>query len=151
MKIRIETTDGDDEIVIKCRHPDGRTAQLSAIIEGIIRQNSEQLLFIGNTEYYIDRSEILFFETSDGKVYAHTADRMLRCEHKLFELEEIMPPYFVRISKSAIANVLLISSMSRELIGNGSITFKGSDKVAYFSRSYYKKLKEKIEEMRFDK
>lgn len=149
MKIRVETTEDEDEIVIKCRHPDEGAELLRRLIDSGVIAKSELLLYVGNTEYYVDKNAVLFFETCDGRVYAHTAGQMLRCDYKLFELEAIMPAHFVRISKSAIANIKLISSLSRELTGNGRITFKDSDKAAYFSRAYYKLLKDKIDEVRF--
>lgn len=150
VKVRIEISpDTEEEIIIKCRELDEHTQKIRDMLEDLSKVDSELLLFIGNTEYYIKKSDILFFEISDHKVFAHTKDKMLRTEHKLFELEDIMPSYFVRISKSVIANVKLISSLSRELTGNGKITFKSSDKFTYFSRGYYKKLKDKIDEVRF--
>ena len=38
-----------------------------------------------------------------------------------------------------------------DVTGNGEITFKSCEKRAYFSRGYYKKLREKIDEVRFGK
>ena len=149
MKIRIEPTDLDEEIVIRCKSPETKGEMLREAVLNAVRSTWELLLYLGTTEYYVPRDDVMFFETSDGKVYAHTAERMLRCEHKLFELCDIMPSYFVRISKSAIANVKLISSLSRELTGNGCITFRDSDKSVYFSRAYYRQLKDRIEEVRF--
>ena len=109
------------------------------------------MLTIGTTEYFIQKSDILFFESVDGKVFAHTASGMYTAPYKLFELENIMPAYFVRIAKSAIANIYAISSLRRDLTGTGEITFKGCDKKTYFSRGYYKLLRNKIDEMRFGK
>ena len=76
---------------------------------------------------------------------------MIFLQDKLFELEDIMPSYFVRISKSTIANIKAISSLRREVIGNGEVTFKNCERRAYFSRGYYKSLREKIDEVRFGK
>lgn len=152
MKVRIEIVpDGDEEIIIRCRQMDEQAELARNFLEGMLGGQSELLLFLGNTEHYIKKEDILFFESSDGKVFAHTADKMLRTDYKLFELEDIMPSYFVRISKSAVANVKLISSLSRELTGNGALTFKGTDKQVYFSRAYHRQLKDKIEEVRFSK
>jgi DNA-binding LytR/AlgR family response regulator len=95
--------------------------------------------------------EIIFFEAYDGKIFAHTKDKTFNCEYKLFELENILPSSFARISKSTVANVMQISYLRRELVGNGEIGFKGCDKRTYFSRSYYKILKDKIDEMRLGK
>jgi len=150
MKVRVEVSqDGEEEIVIRCKKIDERTEMIRDIIENVAKSKRELLLYIGNTEYYVAKDDILFFEASEGRVFAHTKDSMLRTTYKLFELEDIMPSYFVRISKSVIANVKVISSLSRELTGNGKITFKSSEKYAYFSRAYYKSLKDKIDEVRF--
>lgn len=150
MKIRIEI-DGDapEEIVIRCREHTDEVKLIESVVENILRGGSELALSIGNREYYVEKNEILFFETYDGRVCAHTKDRMYQSDYKLFELEDLLPAYFVRISKSVIANVRKISSLCRELTGNGEITFKECDKTTYFSRGYYKILKEKIEEVRF--
>jgi len=149
VNVRVEiVSDSDDEIVIRCQRRTDRIAYLEAAINKLTT-GSDMLLYIGTTEYYISKDEILFFETYDGKVYAHTRDHMYMTPHKLFEIETVMPPFFVRISKSVIANIRLISSLHRELTGNGEITFKDSDKITHFSRGYYRALKDKIEEVRF--
>ena len=152
MKIRIEIAeDAPEEVIIRCRERTEEVKLIESVVENILKGGSELALCLGNREYYVEKSEILFFETFDGKVYAHTKDRIYQTDYKLFQLEDLLPSYFVRISKSAIANVRKISSLGRELTGNGEITFKGCDKVAYFSRGYYKILRDKIEEVRFRK
>lgn len=152
MKIRIEISEnGEEEVVIKCKERTESIDTLVETIEGAVRGNSLLVLYIGNTEYYIAKNEILFFETSDSKVYAHTKDHMYMTYYRLFELENIMPPYFVRVSKSVVANIKKIGSLHRELTGNGEISFTDNDKKTYFSRGYYNILKDKIEEVRFGK
>lgn len=152
MKIRIEISDTEaEEVIIKCRERTEKIAALEQAIENAVKGDNILVLYKDNTEYYIPKKEILFFETYDGKVYAHTKDRMYKTGHKLFELADIMPSYFVRISKSVIANVRQINSLRRELTGNGEITFSGCDKSTYFSRGYYNVLKDKLEEMRNQK
>lgn len=150
MKTRIERAD-NEEIVIRCREYNDRIKHLRATVEAALRCESEMALYIEGTEYLVSKNDILFFESSAGKVFAHTADRMYTAPHKLFELEESMPPSFVRVSKSVIVNVMNVASLKRELIGNGEFTFRGSDKKTYFSRTYYKLLQYKIDEMRLKK
>lgn len=152
MKIRIElSADTEEEIIIKCKEESEKINLIRAVLTNLIKGGSELKVFVGNTEYYVSKDDILFFETLDSKVYAHTKDKMYFTDARLFELEELMPSYFTRISKSAIVNVKQISSLRRELTGNGELTFKGSDKNTYFSRSYFKMLNDKIEEVRFSK
>ncbi len=150
MKIRIEICDeGEEEIILRCKSYDERIKQVEGALNGIVKSRRELTLYIGNTEYYVSISDILFFETQNGRVYAHTPDRMYTASYKLFELENMLPSSFVRISKSSIANVMRISSLSRELVGNGEISFYKTEKKTYFSRAYYKILKDRIEEIRF--
>ncbi len=154
MRIRVElSTESEEEIVIRCREESEEIRRLCSLIEHATQANEEGdlPLRLGNTEYFVPKQEVLFFETYDGKVYAHTKTGMLQTDLRLFELEQSLPYYFLRVSKSAIVNVRMIASLKRELTGNGSVTFKESDKLAYFSRAYHKILKDKIEEVRFSK
>ena len=152
MKIRTEICDdGQEEIIIKCRARTDQIRNIESILEDLVATDREMILYSSGVEHYVPIKEILFFEAYDGKVYAHTSDKNFTCEYKLFELENILPSSFARISKSTVANVMLISYLKRELVGNGEIGFKGCDKRAYFSRSYYKVLRDKIDEMRLGK
>lgn len=150
MRIRIETGE-DEEIVIRCREPNEKTYALRAAIEDVMRGENEIRLTSDGREHFLPKSEILFFESSEGKVYAHTANEIYTAPYKLFELEDIMSSSFVRISKSVIVNLLQIRSIRREVVGNGELTFRNSYKKTYFSRAYYKLLQYKIEEMRLGK
>lgn len=150
MKIRVEICeDGDEEIIIRCKSYDEKIGRIQSAIESLSKGRRTIALNVGNQEFFVPVSDILYFETFDGKVCAHTADNAFVAPYKLFELENILPASFIRISKSSIANVMRINSLSRELVGNGEITFSGSDKKIYFSRAYYKALRDRINEIRF--
>ncbi len=152
MRIRTEICDeGCDEIIIRCSSQTNRIKNIETVLESLLMSEREMTLQLSGTEYYVPIKEILFFEAFDGKVYSHTAERMYMTPYKLFELENIMPSSFVRISKSTIANIMLITSLHREIVGNGEISFRGCEKKAYFSRGYYKVLRDKIDEMRLGK
>ena len=150
MKIRTEISDSE-EIVIRCREQNDRIRALESAIEVALRGENEIMLLSSGAEYFIPKADILFFESSDGKVYAHTKDAIYTAPYKLFELEELLPPFFVRISKSTIANVSEIAYLRRELVGNGEMGFRSCDKKVYFSRAYFKLLQYKIDEMRLKK
>ena len=152
MKIKTEiSADGEEEILIRCKSKTDQIRRIEAILENLLIGGKEMVLTIAGTEHYVPIKDILFFESLAGKICAHTKERMFTCEYKLYELEAILPSFFVRISKSTIANVMPITSLRRELVGNGEITFKDCGKKAYFSRGYYKPLRDKIDEMRLGK
>ena len=152
MKIRTEICDdGQEEIIIKCRARTDQIRNIEAMLENLVATDREMILHSSGVEYYVPIKEILFFEAYDGKIYAHTKDKTFTCEYKLFELESILPSSFLRISKSTVANIMMISYLKRELVGNGELGFKGCEKRTYFARSYYKILRDKIDEMRLRK
>ncbi len=140
-----------DEIIIRCRSKSDKIRLLEAAIENVLAGETELVLFIRDTEYYVPKGDILFFETEEGKVKAHTAQRIFTSDCKLFELEEMMPRYFVRVSKSCILNVKKIESITRNPIGASEVRLRGCEKRVYVSRSYYKILKDKINEVRLSK
>ncbi len=146
MKIRTEISDSE-EILIRCRTRNEKIRALEAAIEEALRGENTLTLTLSGTEYFVSKSDILYFESTDGKIYAHTKDRIYTAPYKLFELESILPSHFVRVSKSAIANVGRVASMRRELVGNGELTFQESEKSVWFSRAYYKLLQYKIDEL----
>ena len=90
----------------------------------------------------------MFFETETKGIIAHTKEDVFLAKYKLYELEEILPGNFLRISKSGIVNMNKIFSITRNLTGASEIEFKGTHKKIFVSRSYYKVLKDKLEEKR---
>ena len=103
MKVRIEIDDSlnEDEIVIRTKE---YTEELQQLISNFKSKPSIQF-FKQDTEYYLDLDAILFFESDNGRVYAHTANDMFFTTQKLYELENILPNSFLRISKSTIVNI----------------------------------------------
>ncbi len=149
MHIRFEFSEqAEEEIVIRCRAPSEQCHRIMNAIESVLSGSSAIRLTRDNTEYIVAHSEILYFESGDNRVYAHTKDALYTAPYTLSNLEHLLPHNFVRVSKSCIVNVMHIARLRRELVGNGEIGFTDSDKITYFSRTCYKRLYEKIEEMR---
>lgn len=149
MKIRIETeADIEEEIVIKCRQLTPEIIRLQQTLSDMTGRGSQLALFRGDTEYYIETADILFFETEGTSVMAHTAAEAYETRLRLYELEELLPASFMRISKSSIVNTDRIYSINRNLAASSAVEFQGTHKQVYVSRGYYKALKEKLEEKR---
>jgi len=148
MNIRIEISDEitEDEVVIRCREV---TSQVQKIQKLILEESASapQLIFYkDNQEYYFPLKEILFFETSESVVYAHTRGDTFRIRLKLYELEDALPRAFVRISKSTIVNIEHIMMVNRNLTSSSLIQFYKSHKQVYASRRYYKSLSQRLNE-----
>lgn len=147
MKIRIETSD-TEEIVIRCREKNDHIKRIELAIEEALMHDDTITLSAGGADCFVPRSEILYFESSNGSVYAHTSSHIYTAHYKLCELEDMMAPRFARVSKSAVANLMRVSSVKREVVGNGILTFYDCDKKVWFSRAYFKLLQYKLNEMR---
>lgn len=157
MKVRIEFEPEleENEILIRCKKLDETTQKIQQSIADIIAAEScwtfyktDQKKGDTPTEYFLPLEQILFFETSQSGISAHTAEDMYETKYKLYELEEKLPGYFMRISKSTIINVNHIYAITRNLTASSAVEFVGTHKQVYVSRLYYKPLKERLEEKR---
>ena len=149
MKTRIEVdeTTLENEVVIRCAGLTKEVQMIQQALSEIVAGNQRFIFYKGETEYYMSLDEILFFETENGTINVHTAYDVYQTKYKLYELEERLPGYFMRVSKSAILNVDKIYSMTKNL-STCLVQFTKSHKQVYVSRYYFKPLKEKLEEMR---
>ena len=149
MKVRIEIDDSvtEDEVVIRCRSFDSNAARIQQAVTELTQQ-SDLSFFKDNTEYYMPIDRILFFETAQSGIDAHTADDVFTIKKKLYELEEVLPRYFMRVSKSAILNLNMVYSVEKNITASSLVRFRGSTKIVYVSRIYYKAMKQRLDERR---
>lgn len=153
MKIRMEIDDGiaEDEIVIRCKELTDEIVSLQRQISEAANQKMQLHVTKGEKEYFITVEEILFLETADQFVAVHTKEQIYATKQKLYELEELLPGIFMRVSKSTILNTSLIRSIHKNITGASEVEFAGTMKKAYVSRSYIKALMSKLEEKRIKK
>lgn len=150
MKIRIDIDENltEDEILIRCRTLDGKTQRIYENLQEFSKESSQIVLTKGTVEYYLPLKLLLFFETEDNTVRAHTRDDVYETSYKLYELLEHLPGYFMRVSKSTILNMNQVYSISRNLTASSEVQFYNTHKQVYVSRNYYKELKIRLEEKR---
>ena len=141
----------EEQVIINCHELNENIINIQKTISAMENQSLKIELKQGEKEFYIDVGEILFFETDNNQVMAHTANEIFLTGSKLYELEKILPWYFSRISKSAILNVKKVYAITRNLTASSLIEFEGTPKHVYVSRAYYKPLKEKLEEEALNK
>ena len=148
MQVRMEKIEDGrpDEVVVFCRKI---TPEVEAVIQMLKQREHSQLtpsFFKGDEQYYLSLREILFFETDSDRVFAHTTDESFEVRQRLFELEAMLPGYFVRVSKSAIVSVLHVYSIQKGLTRVNLISFRHSHKEVYGSRLYSNELFRKMNE-----
>jgi DNA-binding LytR/AlgR family response regulator len=147
MRTRIEQIgDGEpEEVIIRCRQV---TPEIEAVARQLERMEKHRALpafFKGDMQYYLSLAEILFFETDDERVFAHTVNDSFETRMRLYELESILPGNFVRVSRSAIANIQHVFSIQKGLTRVVQVSFRKSHKVLYCSRLYSNNLISKME------
>lgn len=113
MKTRIEIKDNisSDEAVIYCREITPEIEKLARLLQKDNKSFDDISFLKDDQEFFFDLSEVLFFETENQVVYAHTKSDSFKTKNKLYELEKILPLYFTRISKSTIVNTVHIYSI----------------------------------------
>lgn len=150
MKIRIEIDENltEDEVIICCRELSASINAVQKAVSDTVNASQKFPFYKGNTEYYLALEEILFFETDEGGINAHTKEEIYQTKYKLYELEDMLPGFFMRVSKSAILNTNHIYSINRNLTASSVVAFQGTHKQVYVSRYYYKPLISKLEEKR---
>ncbi len=150
MKIKIEIDENltEEEIVIRGSSLTEEMAAVQKAVADVLARKQTLTFYKNETEYYIPLQDVLFFETDDGGISAHTADDVYTVKYKLYELEKVLPRNFIRVSKSTILNVSKVYSVERNLTASSIVQFAGSHKQVYVSRYYYKSLKISLEEKR---
>lgn len=145
MKIRIEVLDGleEDEVVIRCAQMDETIQRIHRFIAD--QETAPMVFYKDSTEFYFPLGDVLFFETEGESVYAHTAGDSFRVTHRLYELEQLLPGQFVRISKSTIVNARQVHAITRNLAAASLVELRGTHKHVYVSRRYFAALKEKLQ------
>ncbi|WP_025023464.1 LytTR family DNA-binding domain-containing protein [Companilactobacillus nodensis] len=150
MKIRVDVSSDypEREIIIKSPLDDDELKKLVKQIKIIQNELSQINGYIGETVYSLELKNILFFETNDRNVYAHTVNNAFLIHYRLYELEEKLPDNYLRISKSSILNLNEISSLTRSVTGN-LVQFKNTYKTLYVSRRFLKDLKNSLDKREF--
>lgn len=104
MKFRVEHTDGEDEVVIRCREVTPKIERLLDILEGdggrlvgVTESGAKSVIAIG---------DILYIESVDGRTYVYTEQEVVRVDFGLSQLIEYLDDIrFFRCSKSMILNI----------------------------------------------
>ena len=153
MKIKIEIDEDlqEEEIVIRCKSLDDDVISIQKRITDAVNSRMQLEVSKGEKEYYITVDEIFFVETDSSGVVVHTSKDIYETKLRLYELEEILPGNFIRVSKSTILNASKVRAIHKNITGASEVEFMGSSKKVFVSRNYFKLLIAKLEEKRLTK
>lgn len=122
------------------------TEELEEIVQFIKKGKTERLFgVVEDQTILLEPKEIDFVYAENRKVFAALSDRNIEIKMKLYEIEEVLSPHrFTRFSKSVIGNLNKIQRFELAFNGNLCVYFQSGNKE-YITRSYVKKVKEKLE------
>ncbi|SEI57427.1 transcriptional regulator, LytTR family [Streptococcus equinus] len=150
LKITIDVDDSleQDYITIHCKE---LTDDILELQKSLLSKSSSSLrisAFQDDVEHFLELKAIIFMESDGNYILIHTAKDIYRTRRKLYELEELLPRDFIRVSRSTIVNTMRISGIKKNITGASDISFGNSNKKAYASRNYIKLLIEIMDEKR---
>ncbi len=143
MKFRLIIDPEKDEEIVATVH--SRTA-LTDEIEALVCQHADRIP--GYTEddiRLLSVSDIACITVLDGKTYAiDSKNRRYRLKQRLYELEQQLPPSFIRINKSALANESALDRFTVTVAGSVDAIFKCGYRE-YVSRRCFAQIKRRLE------
>ena len=150
MKITIDVDDSlkQDYITIHCKE---LTDDILELQKSLLSKSSSSLrisAFQDDVEHFLELKAIIFMESDGNYILIHTEKDIYKTRRKLYELEELLPRDFIRVSRSTIVNTMRISGIKKNITGASEISFGNSNKKAYASRNYIKLLIEIMDEKR---
>ena len=119
--------------------------QKTKLVEQIERLASEDIL-IGYRDSEAVRllfSEVYCFIVEENKVYALTESERFRLKSRLYQLEEVMPPQFVKLHQSCIANMQKMRRFDASMTGALMVTMQNGY-TDFVSRRNLKTVKERL-------
>ena len=145
MKFNLIITKEEESITL-CVH---KRTPLTDKIEELVSNNEISIEGI-NINGYLEKDivplkleEISRFYAEDDKCYASVDSKTYQIKKRLYQIEEILPSYFIRINKSSIININFIKRFNTSWTANVFVELKDGVRV-YISRRQLKIVKERL-------
>lgn len=146
MKFRLIIDNSKDEEVVATVHS---RSTLTDEIEALVMQyaGSDQIpAYTEDDMKLLKFSDIECITVLDGKTYAiDTRGKRYRLRQRLYELEAVLPSFFIRINKSALANENRLERFSATFSGAVDAVFKCGCRE-YVSRRCFAAIKRRYEQ-----
>lgn len=126
------------QVVIECRQINDEVMRLKYHIELFDKKLQAKK---ENELYFINSSDVLYFESVDNRTFLYTEKDVLEVRQRLYELEVILSGKdFIRISKSQIININKIKSLKPEINRTILATMCNGEQL-YISRKYVRAIR----------
>lgn len=143
MKLKLIIDKEKDEEIVATVH--SRTPLIDEI-EALISKHTNRIPGYAEDDIkMLPVSEIECITVLEGKTYAiDTQNCRYRLKQRLYELEETLPPSFIRINKSTLANETALDRFSVTYAGSVDAVFK-CGYTEYVSRRCFAQIKRRLE------
>ena len=110
----------------------------------ILENNCRVVPVISDSKTIMLKTDAIYYiESVDKRTYVYTKENCYETKYRLYELEDILNFYFLRISKAMIINIRKIRSVKAELNGRMRADLLNGEQIT-ISRAYVKELKGKL-------
>jgi len=143
IEVNVNKREDDPRIEIYAREWSEELQQMMQNLKAFV---SETKLY-GQKEdeiYPLEIDKIIHIYSENNYIFAENDNDRFRLQLRLYELEEMLPKQFVRISQSEIINIHYIHKLKQEVNGFIKIYFKNG-KITHSSRRYLKRIKEVLQ------
>ena len=142
MRVRFEQVESKEKESAVIRATEKTTDILNAI--DLLENGSGGITVTKDrSTWFCKLTQIYYAESVDKHTYVYTKDNCYECRDRLYELEEKLGTYYVRISKSMIVNLRKVRNVSAEP-GGRMVAVLLNDERVIISRSYVKEIKRRL-------
>ena len=142
MQVRFEQVDSKEKESALIRAAEKTSDILNAI--DLLENGSGGIAVTKDrSTYFCKLTMIYYIESVDKHTYVYTKGDCYESRDRLYELEEKLGTYFVRISKSMIVNLRKVRNVSAEPGGRMVAVLLNEERVI-ISRSYVKEIKRRL-------
>ena len=142
MRVRFEQVDSREKEQALIRAVE-KTADILSAMDLLENGSGGVAVTKDRNTFFCRQTQIYYIESVDKRTYVYTRDDCYESRDRLYELEEKLGMYYVRISKSMIVNLRKIRNVSAEPGGRMVAVLLNGERVI-ISRSYVKEIKRRL-------
>ena len=142
MRVRFEQVDDREKEQAVIRAVE-KTADILSAMDLLENGSGGVTVTKDKSTFFCKLTQIYYIESVDKHTYVYTKGDCYESRDRLYELEEKLGTYFVRISKSMIVNLRKIRNVSAEPGGRMVAVLLNGERVI-ISRSYVKEIKRRL-------
>ena len=142
MRVRFEQVDSREKEQALIRAVE-KTADIASAMDLLENGSGGVAVTKDRNTFFCKLTQIYYIESVDKRTYVYTKGDCYESRDRLYELEEKLGTWFVRISKAMIVNLRKIRNVSAEPGGRMTAVLLNGERVI-ISRGYVKELKRRL-------